>query len=149
MTAPKFYLSIFNFENVGETTGNVCKIWKKQARKENLTSKCHICILELILTFLVLQNSWHFWTIVGSISFLLQNSCHSFRKWRHMVGSILFGIFLEFFGNFQSSKSVYNVKVSWIFTLLKSSDVLHSKGQLIKKVICIWRKFICLSRFLG
>ena len=29
VTKAKFYLSIFNFENVGETMGDVCKIWNK------------------------------------------------------------------------------------------------------------------------
>ena len=38
------------------------------------TSKCDIGILRLILTLFVLQTSWHFWAIVGSILFVLQNS---------------------------------------------------------------------------
>ena len=33
--------------------------------------------------------------------------------------------------NIQSQWIVYIVKVSWLFTLLKSADILHSKSQLI------------------
>ena len=111
------------------------------------TSKCDIGILRLILTLFVLQTSWHFWAIVGSILFVLQNSWYFWT----IVGSILFvlqnswhfqmteeygriyflWIFLDFFWNsfgilwkfFGNLFSIF--KVSELFTLLKSADCLH------------------------
>ena len=93
--------------------------------KRILTSKCDICILELILTFFVLQNSWHFWTIVGSILFVLQNSCHF--QTIEAYGRIYFiCIFLEFFWNSFGILLEFSIfKVSGLFTLLKSADYLH------------------------
>ena len=58
-----------------------------------------------------------------------------------MVGSILFvffwnffGILLKFFGNALGILWEFSIfKVSGLFTLLKSADILHSKSQLITK----------------
>ena len=59
--------------------------WTITSSKRISTSKCDICILKLILTLFVLQNSWHFW-----------------RKSRiYFIWNFLdfFGILFEFFGN--------------------------------------------------
>ena len=66
----------------------------------------------------VLQNSWNFQTMVGSNLLLF--------FWNFFFG--ILGKFLgNFWGNFNfwSQQTVYIVKVSWLFTLLKSADCLH------------------------
>ena len=99
---------------------------KKKSSKRISTSKCDIC------------NSKSIWSTLFIPDI--------FRQQRNLVGFILFVFFwnftkilLEFFGNslrifnLQGQRIIYIIKVSWLYTLLWSADILHSKSQLITK----------------
>ena len=64
--------------------------------------------------------------------------CILFEFWE------LLGIF-----NLQSRQFAYIVKISWLFTLLKSADILHSRSQLITKSYLHMEGIVLFVKILG
>ena len=80
-------------------------------------------------TLFVLQNSWHFWMMVGSILFLL-----TFSKSGDYFENFL-GIFWEFFGN--------SLGILWEFFIIESGNVKCVGGYWNVGVwVSRWRKWL-------